>query len=927
MNPYEPLLEVPPKNHKQHDQEARSIPAPDLDDDESLMSDSDLVIRPSEELEALLASPHIHDPFPYPGEVVILPSYISEPPESAHSINLRKQVKHALENTCKFDLIGCSVSSAFQLDRDPIGGPDHGLKRKERCWMTGEKFEPVKKARKEAPVDYEQAMKHYESIKNLDNEVLSFNDTNLDHELEEFYGPDGTDLRPIDNNSDDEGFSEPHPIATTMVSLPDKCLLEEGVTPGGIFQDSGICMDEGYAEYSLAHSFPNTAKEPTRKVPSDWPTFDADLAPLRTPKYRGRWLRLVGDQKQCGWPGRRQGPYGLWARASKSDDGEIIDEHEVGDSDSQDGSSTPQTDTRETSVSHDVEAAVDNNIKVTSSRISTALAVAEYKGVDQMVKGPSVDTSHGNPMPAEGTSPIQSMERAHKVSEDTQRKVNSKPFEATPRSFGLKETSPFHGSNENEGSIATPECINNTPVPKNDAANNEASIGVVRSVSEKRPQHFPPSIQNGSDNEPSVPVPPLIQGRPQVKIDANAQARRSIPATVTTTPVNQRIRQIQKVQVDTPATPETVNINLTPEYDSDISDMDAEYDSDGSLEVQLPDSPTTDTQKAQSALGRYVQETKAQPTLARHGSSTISLDGSESEEVLLIPTQERPSPSEGHAGFRKGVEFHQKKSDALFTLSPPKTSQENPSSRKTAPIPVTPAKGKDSSSFRPVTPFHLGPPAHPGFDSPGTPTPAPKKSKTNDKAVADTPLPKASKANEKSVMNIFKSPKLASRSPERANPSPDIVVAPTTPSAGAFGPHNSGSFGSQGLLFQKAQTNERGTKNVLNSLKLSPERARGLSARASLEDYQDELADEMDVEVYKGGRWVQESQPMMTMTPRIDLGANGGRKVVQAVVIGSKRSRDEEDEEVRIEEPRVKRARKSVRTARGADVPFFDHGY
>ena len=79
--------------------------------------------------------------------------------------------------------------------------------------------------------------------------------------------------------------------------MPSKPHMEPVVTPGGILQDSGIAMDEGYAQYALANSLPHTAKYVTRMVPSNWPILDADIAPLRFPKKKGRWFGLVGDQK------------------------------------------------------------------------------------------------------------------------------------------------------------------------------------------------------------------------------------------------------------------------------------------------------------------------------------------------------------------------------------------------------------------------------------------------------------------------------------------------------------------------------------------------------------------------------------------------------------------------------------------------------
>lgn len=850
MSPYEPPSNTSSKSKKERDQAGRPTAVPDLDDVQPFMSEPDFVGKAESELETLLASKHIRNPYPYPGKIDVLPSYSFEPSESAQSINLREQAKHALDNAWKYDPIGCSVKAAVRAAQDTAGTPDTDLTEEEYKWIIGVRSTSAKKARSDAQKDFEQVKTH-KWMKNLgeDDENLK---SDLDQVLDEFYGTDGTDLRPIDNDCDDEGFSDPNAITTTTISLPDKSLMEEGVTPGGIFQDSGICMDEGYAEYSLAHSRPNTAMEISGTVPSDWPAFRAHLAPLRLLKRKDRRLALVGDQDQLDWPGRQQGPYdadGLdsMIRAPKSDYVEIQDGNEAGDYDSEDmaGSFTPHPVPRDAAVIRDVEAAVGHDVK------------------------------------------------------------------ATPQVFGQEQRPPLHGNNVTGRNITSPKRINHASVPNKDAGNDDASVGAARSGSQEGPQHFDGSTGNGSDNEPFVPVPHVIRGVSQIDTEANAHARQSIPNTAFATPVDQRIRRIQQIQMDTPVTPATVNINLTPTHDSE---MDADDSSGGSLEVHVSDSPTTNTQKGQSALGRYVEETNLHSNPAHRSSSTISLAGSGSEEVSLIPTQESPSQAESHAGFSKGVEIHQKKNDAVFTLSPVHAS---PSSSKTAPIPTTPAKGTDSASFRPVTPFQLGTPAHPDHDSQGTPTPAAK----------------TGKSKGKSVSNVFKSPKFGSRSPEHARSSPEIVAAPTALAAGASDQYRGSPlapFGGQGLLFQKTKKNERGTKNALNSLKLTTtKRGSGSSIREGLEDEEDELAGEEHLETSKRGNPVQRTRGMGT--PGVDFTTGDERKWAQAVVVPSVKSRDEKDaaqsEDLQLEEqPRKKKARTSMRTADVSDAnPPFEH--
>lgn len=864
MNPYEPPSKTA-KNQKQRDQAGLPTPVPDLDDVEPFMSGPDFVAQPMSELEALLTSQYLQNPYPYPGNTEIPPSYSCEPPESTPSINLKKQVRHTLANAWRYDPVKCSVKAAVKAARELAASHHHGLTKDEYSWVAGAKSTAVKKARSAARRRFERAIRPSKWMKNSDwgDHFFKSSRTNIDQEIDEFYGLDSIDLRSVENESNDEGFSEPNVIATTIVSLPNKSLLEEGVTPGGIFQDSGILMDEGYAEYSLAHSAPPTAQGFTGMPPGDWPTLEADVAPLRRPKRTGRWLPFVGNQKQCDWPGRRQGPYGV-------DDLDNLEEPEVVTSDPQDaaGSFTPEPATREASPSRDV------------------------------------DTEREAPLPVEATSSIESVKLAQETSESKEGTVVDELSEATPQSLGQGQPHSVHGANDIGDNIEIEEQNCDVPTSSKDIESKDASEVAPQLVSEARPQHFGESSKSGRNNGSSTIAPNVARATPQYDTDTNTQARRKALATAFTTPVTQRIRQIQQVQPDTPPTPATVNINLTPEYDSDMDTTDV---SDVSLEARLSDSPTANTQMGQSALSRYVQETKSHPNLARQSINTMSSERSDYEEVSLVPSPEHASQPEGHAGFRTAVELHQEKSDAVFTLSgAPKAPPASPSSSTIAPIPVTPAHGNDTVSFRPITPFQLNSPAHAHSESPGTPTPAPK----------------ASISSGKSVKNIFGSSKLASRSPERAAPSSDIVVAPTTPTtAGASGGRYGGS---QGLLFQKAKKKERGTKNVLNSLRLSPERGSGSgsSVKGDLEDYEDELAGGSGgVEVDRGGRWVREMRG--PASSGVDLGAKGGRKVARAVVVPSVRSREEGEDGGRAEgvqsgEPRKKKQRRSTRAGPAA---------
>ena len=899
VSPYEPPHKSHPSRNRRG-QAARPTPVPSLLDVQPFMPEPKFVNKLGTDLEALLATPFMQDPYPYTGPNMILPSYSSEPSDSVYCVNLKKKVSHALRHAWKYDPIRCSVKAAFHVGREMALRPHNGLTEKEYAWVTGRKLRTAKKGRRAALVDFEQArrqkgwmMKHVET-----DDALSIN-----QELDKFYGSNGTKLRPIDdadNNFSDEGFCEPDIFTKTIVTLPEKSLMEEGVTPGGIFQDSGLVMDEKYADYSRAHSAPNTAKEPSG-VESQWPSFDVAMAPLRFPKRNVRSLGLFGDQKEREWHGRQQGPHdlhspGSWASAPETAQVTFVEGAEFISEDPQDmaESFTPQPVPRETSIGR--------NIVPTSS--PTFTPVTEVQDANQHMDGTSDVGISGNPLPAEVLPPMESVRHAQEVSEPVQGTVGE-------TSEAITQPSPLHGSDQDRMNIMPSECLIGPPVSIEDLRNREASTGEVRLVGMDRSQHFGRSAGNGKDSGSPAPTSHVTRELPRMDIDTNRHVHHGITTTAFSTPGTQRTRQIQQVQVESPATPATISINLTPEYNSDMDSDDASV---GSLEVRVPDSPTKTAEMGPSALGHYVQDSQSQSNPAAHGSSTVSLAGSASDEVSLIPTQARPDPPEGHAGFSKGVELHQRETDAVFTLDPSKVSEVSevsPTLSNTAPIPVTPANGNDSASFQPTTPFQLDTPTHPDFDNPGTPTPAPK----------------ASKVNTKSVMNVFRSPKLGSRSPERAEASPGIVVAPQTPMAG----QQPGSpFGSRGLLFQQVKKSERGTKNVLNSLNLSAESAGGMTSErdSQEEDSEDELAGggtaDVSRPIFKGGKRVADTPPAMNSPT--DLAPSGRRTVAQAVVVRNLRSREGNRgasaqgspvEMSRVEEPRKKRQRRERKSARG----------
>ena len=708
------------------------------------MSNPDFVEKPGFSLEALPLSEHVETLCAYPSNIIALPSYSSEPSASTYSRNLRKLVKHSLAHSWKYDPVRCSVKAAFQFGQDRADRPSHGLTQDEFVWATGGKLATVTKVRSIARMDCEQVKKTYLWVKNLDEgeEPANIEDVTIEREIDEFYSSDGADFRPTDTDHD-EGFSEPSSIATTIVSLPDKPLVEERDISGGIFQDSGISMDERYAEYSLAHSDLNSTTGITRQAPTDWPTFEANVAPLRPPMKQGRWLGLVGDQKQCAWPGRRQSPpYDLQGLRSRD--------------------------------------------------------------VHQIMDDPSDNNTNKSPRPADVAPPPKTGEAAQTVSETVQGKVNSEVADSAPQSCSHEKTLVHHDKN------------------KDPITEEVSEHDVTHSASDKQSQPVLTSVENSDCDGSPVFGRNMTRKFAHINIDANAHARRSIHSPVLSTPVNHRPHQIDETHLATPA---TININLTPKSKSSTNTPDA---SDRSGAIRLLSSPTTNTQKGQSALSRYQEETASHSSLSCQNSSTMSFEGGGIEDISPISTPEHLRQPGNHTGFHKAVKSFQEKNDAEFTLSPLQRPQNVTSPRGSAPVPVTPDYRNGSASFRPTTPFQPNTSTLAELSTPRTPTPAPK----------------SSRMKHKSVRNVFKSSELGKRSPERGEggeeeePSSDFVFVHVSPAEAATAtatastavtsttgggtpfPARGSSAGSAGLLFQKSSSNKRGMKNVFNSLKV-----------------------------------------------------------------------------------------------------------
>ena len=263
--------------------------------------------------------------------------------------NLKVEVQHAVTHAWNFDPVKCSISVAREAPRQLNGAPGQAFTCKELKDVKALKVSQVQAQKKEAGADTAAVMQcltwqiHSQEDdlpSELDEAMLGYllddffgagdvatrplESSALDQVLNDFYGPGDIATRPLESHEVDESFYEsPYSgssISTTWVTLPEIIHVASGQasTNGGSFQDSGIYMDDAFAEASLSDSSQKTSALHTEENPEEIvkdsasrPTFNANLAtPVRKFATAPR-LHRFGSNHEYDWKSKREAPYDL----------------------------------------------------------------------------------------------------------------------------------------------------------------------------------------------------------------------------------------------------------------------------------------------------------------------------------------------------------------------------------------------------------------------------------------------------------------------------------------------------------------------------------------------------------------------------------------------------------------------------------------
>ena len=276
--------------------------------------------------------------------------------------NLRIEVQHAITHAWKFDTLKFSVSGSQDTPRQLIGAPGEALTGEELRYLKTLIVPKVQAQKEEVQADSAAAMKYLswqtyspanDFPSELDEATLGYllddffgsgyvatrprESSVLDRVLDDFYGAGDIATRPLEHHEFDEGFfdsSDCGPsINTTWVTTPEKTYVTGGraSTDDKIFQDSGICMDNAFAEASLANSFQKPSvlvsekksEEAIAESSSPCSAFHLNPAPPVRNRANAPRLRRFGGNSEYDWKSRREAPYDLEGFWSPS-----IDHHE-----------------------------------------------------------------------------------------------------------------------------------------------------------------------------------------------------------------------------------------------------------------------------------------------------------------------------------------------------------------------------------------------------------------------------------------------------------------------------------------------------------------------------------------------------------------------------------------------------------------------
>ncbi|KAL2045227.1 hypothetical protein N7G274_002310 [Stereocaulon virgatum] len=281
--------------------------------------------------------------------------------ESSQSscFNLRIEVQHAITHAWKFDTLKFSVSESQDTPRHLVGAPGEALNCEELRYLKALIFPKVQAQKEEVLADSAAAMKNLswqtcspanDFPSELDEATLGYlldeffgsgsattlsrESSLLDKVLDDFFGAGDIATRPLESHEVDEGFFDSPDcgpsINTTWVTTPEKTYVTGGRASidDRSFQDSGICMENAFAEASLTNSFQKSSvlvsekksEEPIAESSASCSAFHLNPAPPIRKRANAPRLRHFGGNCEYDWKSRREAPYDLEGFRSPSID-------------------------------------------------------------------------------------------------------------------------------------------------------------------------------------------------------------------------------------------------------------------------------------------------------------------------------------------------------------------------------------------------------------------------------------------------------------------------------------------------------------------------------------------------------------------------------------------------------------------------------
>lgn len=197
-------------------------------------------------------------------------SYLYGDQRSIPEMIINEKVKRALATSWTFDPRACSTGPAQQY----ASVPHHGLTDDEYTWIKGNKFSLVADAIKERQNEVDLAKQSLDWDKHwvTYEPYPSFDDIDLDQELDAFYGTgEAANCATTDNmtinheqlatNQENAGRDS---MSTTWVTLPQSNRMSAGSPTSCTFYDSAIHMEDHFAQAANKESPPQSAcKIPT----------------------------------------------------------------------------------------------------------------------------------------------------------------------------------------------------------------------------------------------------------------------------------------------------------------------------------------------------------------------------------------------------------------------------------------------------------------------------------------------------------------------------------------------------------------------------------------------------------------------------------------------------------------------------------------